>query len=194
MHLVVSGSGQLGTALVRQLTAAGRPVRAFVRPTSRHQHLEGAGVELAFGDLRDAASVRAALTGADIVLACANIHVPRGDDTFETMEAAGYRSLIEEAARQGIQRFVYTSVPVSPVDEQVPGFRAKRRTEEALMGSGVPYTILRCAPFMEVWLALRAAPSRCVRNRTRLSTAPTRFCVASVNSPDGPSKTADACW
>ena len=154
MHLVVSGSGQLGTALVRQLTAAGRPVRAFVRPTSRHQHLQDTGVELAFGDLRDAESVRAAMAGVDVVLACANIHVPRGDDTFETTEGAGYRSLIDEAARQGIQRFVYTSVPVTPVDEEVPGFRAKRRTEEALMGSGVPYTILRCAPFMELWLAL----------------------------------------
>jgi dihydroflavonol-4-reductase len=71
MHLVVSGTGQLGTVLVRQLVAAGTPVRAFVRPMSQYQHLVGSGAELAFGDLRDAGSVRAAMAGADIVLATA---------------------------------------------------------------------------------------------------------------------------
>jgi uncharacterized protein YbjT (DUF2867 family) len=65
MHLVVSGSGQLGTVLVRQLVAAGKPVRAFVRPMSQYQHLVGSGAELAFGDLRDAGIVRAAMAGAD---------------------------------------------------------------------------------------------------------------------------------
>ena len=154
MHLVVSGSGQLGTALVRRLVAAGRPVRAFVRPTSRHQHLEPDEVELAFGDLRDPASIRAAMSGVDIVLATASIHAPRPGDTYETVERAGYQSLIDEAAREGVKRVVFSSVPVSPVDQQVPAFRAKRQTEKALMASGVPYTVLRCAPFMEVWLAL----------------------------------------
>lgn len=159
MHLVVSGSGQLGSVLVRQLVAASRPVRAFVRPMSRYQHLQGSGVELAFGDLRDAASVRAAVTGADIVLASANVSVPGRGDTYETVERAGYQSLIDEAAHAGVRRLVFTSVPVTPIDDQVPQFRAKRRTEKALMASGVPYTILRCAPFMEVWLAL---PGSCI--------------------------------
>jgi uncharacterized protein YbjT (DUF2867 family) len=154
MHLVVSGSGQLGTALVRQLAAAGRPVRAFVRPMSRYQHLLDSGVELAFGDLRDAASVRAAITGVDVVLATANVIAPRRDDTYTTVERDGYQSLIEEAARAGVQRLVFPSVPITPIDDQVPLFRAKRRIENTLMESGVPYTILRCAPFMEVWLAL----------------------------------------
>jgi hypothetical protein len=45
-------------------------------------------------------------------------------------------------------------VPITRIDDHVPHFRAKRRIEKALMEGGVPYTILRCAPFMEVWLAL----------------------------------------
>jgi uncharacterized protein YbjT (DUF2867 family) len=154
MHLVVSGTGQLGTVLVRQLVEAGKPVRAFVRPTSRYQHLVASGVELAFGDLRDAGSTRAAVTGADIVMATANTIAPGPGDTVETVEHAGYQSLIDEAARQGVQRFVIPSVPVTRGDEQVPLFRVKREIEKALMASGVPYTIFRCAPFMEAWLAL----------------------------------------
>jgi uncharacterized protein YbjT (DUF2867 family) len=154
MHLVVSGSGQLGTALVRQLSAAGKPVRAFVRPRSRYQHLIGDGVELAFGDLRDATSIRAAVTGADIMYATASVVAPGPGDTYESVERTGYQSLIDEAARAGVQRCVLCSVPVTPMDDQVPLSQAKRHIEQALMASGVPYTILRCAEFMEVWLAL----------------------------------------
>jgi NADPH:quinone reductase-like Zn-dependent oxidoreductase len=40
MILVVGATGQLGTAVIRKLTAMGQKVRAFVRPGSRHQHLE----------------------------------------------------------------------------------------------------------------------------------------------------------
>ena len=167
MYLVVSGSGQLGTVLVRQLVAAGKPVRAFVRPMSQYQHLVGSGAELAFGDLRDAGSVRAAMTGADIVLATANVAAPKPGDTHDSVDA-GYQTLISEAADQGVKRFVFSSVPVSSVDDQVPTFRAKRQTEKALMASSLPYTILRCAPFMEVWLAFPGSsiPSRGEENPT----------------------------
>jgi uncharacterized protein YbjT (DUF2867 family) len=154
MHLVVGGSGQLGTALVRRLVATGKPVRAFVRPTSRYQHLIGNGVELAFGDLRDAASIRSAVIGAESVLATANSVAPGPGDSVVTVEGGGYQSLIDEAGREGVQRFVIPSVPVTPIDRQVPLFQAKREIETRLMASGVPYTILRCAPFMEAWLAL----------------------------------------
>jgi uncharacterized protein YbjT (DUF2867 family) len=167
MHLVVSGSGQLGTVLVRQLVAAGTPVRAFVRPMSQYRHLVGSGAELAFGDLRDAGSVRAAVAGADIVLATANVAAPKPGDSHDSVEA-GYQALISEAADQGVKRFVFSSVPVNSVDDQVPTFRAKRQTEKALMASGLPYTILRCAPFMEVWLAFPGSsiPSRGEENPT----------------------------
>lgn len=153
MHVVVGGSGQLGTVLVRQLLAAGRPVRAFVRPMSRYQHLNGSGAVLVFGDLRDAASVREAVRGADVVLATANTVAPAPGDTSE-LERAGYRSLIDESVRQDVRRFVLVSVPVTHLDEKVPLFAVKRYTEKTLIASGVPYTILRCAQFMEVWLAL----------------------------------------
>jgi len=66
---------------------------------SQYQHLAGSGAELAFGDLRDAGSVRAAMTRADIVLATANVAAPKPGDTHDSVEA-GYRTLISEAADQ----------------------------------------------------------------------------------------------
>jgi len=38
MILVVGATGELGSLVVRRLSAAGRAVRASVRPTSEHGH------------------------------------------------------------------------------------------------------------------------------------------------------------
>jgi len=66
--LVVGATGQLGTRVVQQLSAAHKPVRAFVRTTSRQDHLRLPGVQLVHGDLRDAASIAAACKGAFVPL------------------------------------------------------------------------------------------------------------------------------
>ncbi len=78
MILVVGATGDLGTTIVRKLVAANQPVRAFVRPTSRYQRFQGGGIELAFGDLRDPASIDAACQGVDVVIATANVNAPEG--------------------------------------------------------------------------------------------------------------------
>ena len=75
--LVVGATGQLGSRVTRQLLDRGAAVRALVRPGSRHQHLAALGAGLVWGDLRDAASVRAAVQGADVVVATANVVVQR---------------------------------------------------------------------------------------------------------------------
>lgn len=43
MILVVGATGQLGTAITRKLIAAQQPVRAFVRRSSEHRHLQALG-------------------------------------------------------------------------------------------------------------------------------------------------------
>jgi uncharacterized protein YbjT (DUF2867 family) len=91
MILIVGATGQLGTTLVRKLVAAKQPVRAFVRRGSRYQHLQVPGVELAFGDLRDPASVDAACQGVDVVMATATVIVPEGGAySFEAVDGKGY--------------------------------------------------------------------------------------------------------
>lgn len=152
--LVVGATGQLGTAVVRRLTAAGRSVRAFVRPASSHGHLLGPNVELAFGDLRDGGTVDAACRGAETVIATANTVIPRGRYSFETNEGLGYENLLGACRRSGISRIVFMSVPVTPFDERVPTFRMKRRIEQRIEQSGIPFTVFRGSLFMDDWLAL----------------------------------------
>jgi NADH dehydrogenase len=162
MILVVGATGQLGTAVVRKLVMAGKPVRAFVRKGSRYQHLQGEGIELAFGDLRDPASIAAACQGVDAVIATANAVLPENSGSFEAIEGKGYQDLITSCQEAKVKQFIYISVPVTPHDKTVPNFRYKRLNEERLKNSDLNYTIFRSSLFMDCWFAFigSAIPGR----------------------------------
>jgi NADH dehydrogenase len=153
MILVVGATGQLGTAIIRRLVAANQPVRAFVRQGSNYQHLQVPGVEIAFGDLRDAASVDAACKGVDVVLATATTILPHGSYSFKSVDGDGYQSLIDASKKHNVKQFVLVSVPVTPEDKKVPAFNYRRITEERLKKSGLNYTIFQASLFMDCWFA-----------------------------------------
>ncbi|KPF48577.1 hypothetical protein IP87_06615 [beta proteobacterium AAP121] len=152
--LVVGASGQLGTRVVRRLLALGRPVRAFVRHTARFEHLKHPRVQIVHGDLADAASVRAACSGAGAVVATANAAAPTHGGSFASVDVGGYAALIEACRQQGCGRLVFASVAVTPWDARLPLFRHKRQTEQRLRDSGHPFAVLQFAPFMDDWFAL----------------------------------------
>jgi len=154
MILVVGATGQLGTTVVRRLAAAGQKVRAFARPTSDTQLLRIPNVELAYGDLRNAASVDTACAGADVIIATANTVAPRERYSWGRDEGDGYRNLIAAAEKHGARQFIFMSVPVTPQDDAVPTFRYKRLIEGMLKSSKVPYTFVRGSLFMDDWFAL----------------------------------------
>ncbi|MBC7951213.1 MAG: NAD-dependent epimerase/dehydratase family protein [Rhodospirillaceae bacterium] len=68
MVLVTGASGFLGSAIVRALLARGYAIRALVRRNSPRRNLAGLDVELAEGDLLDAASLSAAMAGCDAAI------------------------------------------------------------------------------------------------------------------------------
>lgn len=154
MILVVGATGQLGTAIVRRLVAANQPVRAFVRRGSKYQHLQGPGVEFAFGDLRDASSVDAACKGVDVVMATATVILPHGRPySFKSVDGDGYQTLIDSSKKHKVKQFVLVSVPATPHDDKVPSFNYRRITEERLKKSGLNYTIFQASLFMDTWFA-----------------------------------------
>lgn len=160
--LVVGASGQLGTRIVQQLAAAGRPVRAMVRSTSQVDHLPRSGVELVIGDLMQPESLDAACRDVSAVIATANAVAPTHGSSFGAVDDLGYSALIDACVRHRSGRFVLISVPVTPHDAAVPLFRTKRLIEQRLAASGLDHTVLRAGPFMDDWFALigSALPAR----------------------------------
>ncbi|HVN05092.1 MAG TPA: SDR family oxidoreductase [Bryobacteraceae bacterium] len=155
MNLIVGATGLVGGEICRRLAAQKKPVRALVRPTgdaSRLEELRHAGAELASGDLKDPASIAAACAGATTVLSTASSVLSRQPgDTIDAVDRVGQLQLVEAAKAAGAKHFVYVSFP--PMEEDFALQRAKRQVEQAVIASGMTYTILRPTVFMEVWLS-----------------------------------------
>jgi dihydroflavonol-4-reductase len=108
--LVTGASGQVGHAIARRLAEDGVEVRALMRSPERARVLP-AGVEPVFGDVTDAASLRAALDGCATVYHAAGIPEQWRKDVgeFTRVNVEGTRNVVEAALAAGVDRFVYTS-------------------------------------------------------------------------------------
>ncbi|MCK4787404.1 MAG: NAD-dependent epimerase/dehydratase family protein, partial [Desulfobacteraceae bacterium] len=102
-NLVTGGSGFLGSHLVETLVARGENVRALVRPTSNKALLETLGVELAYGNLNDIQSLRAAMRGIERVFHSAAFATDWGSwETFRCANVTGVSNLLETALEAGV--------------------------------------------------------------------------------------------
>jgi len=109
--LVTGASGFVGSAVVATFRAAGFPVRALVRASSPRANLQDPSVEIAEGDLRDRASMAAALDGVRYLVHTAadyRLWAPDPEEIVRT-NVEGTRILMEAARRAGVERIVYTS-------------------------------------------------------------------------------------
>lgn len=150
MHLIIGGTGALGSAIARQLLTAGEPVRVMTRDPSRAAHLASSGADLVKGSLLDRTSLESACEGADSVVAAAHSLFGRGREASVHVDGRGHRWLIDAARAAGVKHFVYTSVyDFGQAYHSVPFFRIKLEVEEYLRSSGLPYTILRPTAFMD---------------------------------------------
>jgi dihydroflavonol-4-reductase len=109
--LLTGASGFVGSAVARKLREAGYAVRALVRAGSPRAHLGELGLDFVVGDLRDPASLRAALAGVRYLFHVAADYRlwARNPDELAQTNVAGTRALMEEALRAGVERVVYTS-------------------------------------------------------------------------------------
>ena len=154
MNLVAGATGTLGGMIARGLLERGESVRILVRPGSPYEALEQAGADVAFGDVRDPASLAPAFAGVRRAVTTVNSASRGGSDTVESVDLQGNRNLVDAAAAAGLEHFVFVSALGGEVDSPIPFMRAKGEAEAYLQRSGVPHTILKPNIFMEVWIGM----------------------------------------
>lgn len=138
--LVTGATGTTGGEVLRQLAAAGHPVRALVQGAEAAAKLARPGVELAIGHYDDPASLAAALAGVEAVYAVTPV----------SAKAVGWmRNLIDAARRAEVRRFVKLSGMTAGPRSPSALIRAHGESDEYLRASGVPYTILQPNSFMQ---------------------------------------------
>jgi len=132
MILVAGAGGNVGGELVRALADAGEPVRGLVRGGREDALPEGA--EAVAGDLNQPASLRTALRGVTGVFLL-----------------PGYRDMpgvLAEIGRSGAQRVVLLSGSSAGDGDMSNAItRYMVVSEDAVQGSGIPWTILRPSGF-----------------------------------------------
>jgi len=195
--LITGGTGYLGRALVPMLLARGHDVRLLVRPGSERK--VPAGAEAMTGNPLDAASVAAALGGADTLVHLVGVPKPSPAKArqFREIDLVSIQASVAAAVRAGSRpHLVYLSVAQpAPV---MRAYVAVRRAGEALIRqSGLRATCLRpwyvlgpghrwAGVLIPVYAVLRCLPAmRAAAERLGFVTLPqmTRALLHAVEHP-----------
>ena len=145
--VVFGGGGFLGRRLVDRLTAEGMTVRVAVRhPDPARIELRSMGLErvtVVPADVRDQASVAAAIAGADAVVNAVSAYIEKGGVTFEAVHVRGAENVAREAAAAGVARLVLVSGIGADPDSSSPYIRARGRGELIVRQAFPGATIVR---------------------------------------------------
>jgi uncharacterized protein YbjT (DUF2867 family) len=150
--LVLGGTGQLGSEIVKDLVEAGEDVTVLVRPTSNRERLAGLDVTYVVGDALSDADMEKLFTSTTYRTAIDASGAPFGAD--QTYYEKSQRIISKWAAAGNLGHMILHGATGAGdskhmmIMEKVPEFQreaigSKSLAEDILKNSGVPYTIVR---------------------------------------------------
>jgi uncharacterized protein YbjT (DUF2867 family) len=146
--LIIGATGTLGRQVARRAIDEGYKVRCLVRSAKKATFLKEWGAELVPGDLCYPQTLTAALEGVTAVID-ASTSRPTDSLSIKQVDWDGKVSLIQASVAAGVERFIFFSILDAQNYPEVPLMEIKRCTELFLAESGLNYTILRLAGFMQ---------------------------------------------
>lgn len=138
---VTGGTGFVGTHTVRALTAAGHEVVVIARGTRRRPRREN--VSYVRADLVDGAGLADTFATCAAVIHLVAVIRERGKQTFERVNRQASESVAIAARQAGVEHLIHQSALGADPDPRYPYLETKWAGEQASIGSGVPYTVLR---------------------------------------------------
>ncbi len=144
---IYGGSGFVGRYIARRMAKAGWRVRVAVRRPNEAMFVKPYGVvgqvEPVLCNIRDDASVRQVMQGADVVVNCVGILAPTAKNTFDAVQHEGAERIARIAAEQGVDRMVHISAIGADMDAASDYSRTKALGEEGVLQHMPNAVILR---------------------------------------------------
>ncbi|NBE07475.1 complex I NDUFA9 subunit family protein [Paragemmobacter ruber] len=144
---IYGGSGFVGRYIARRMAKEGWRVRVAVRRPNEALFVKPYGVvgqvEPVACNIRDDASVRAAMRGADAVVNCVGILNRSGKNTFDAVQSGGAARIARLAAEEGVARLVHLSAIGADADSASEYQRTKAAGEAAVLAAFPGAVILR---------------------------------------------------
>jgi uncharacterized protein YbjT (DUF2867 family) len=146
--VVLGGHGKVGLRLLRLLSENGHRARGVIRNPDQEQDLIDAGAEAIVLDIENKDLAEEHVAGADAVVMAAGAGPGSGPARKRTVDYGGAIKLIESAKKFEIRRYLIVSAigatrPEAVSEEMRPYYEAKAEADQALMRSGLDYTIVR---------------------------------------------------
>ncbi len=144
---IYGGSGFVGRYIARRMAAEGWRVRVAVRRPNEAMFVRPYGavgqVEPILCNIRDDASVAAAMHGVDAVVNCVGVLNELGKNAFDAVQAEGAERIARLAAAQGIDRMVHISAIGADPESDSEYARTKAQGEAGVLQHMPGAVILR---------------------------------------------------
>ena len=142
---LIGGSGFLGRRIAARLLGRGLRVRVAARnPDKVREALDDTdGLETVRADVRDEASVEAAVEGAETVINSVALYVERGDATFRAVHVEGAKHVAEATRQAGANRLLQISGIGAGTDATSSYVRCRAEGEATVRDAFPQATIFR---------------------------------------------------
>ena len=141
--LVTGATGFVGREVVKALRNDGVRVRCLVRSPARASVLLGHEVDLHYGNVEDPTSLKKAIHDVDVAVHLVAVIRESKTVTFQGVNRRGTENVVEAAREGRVKHFIHVSAIGAVDDPTYPYLYSKWQGEQAVVKSGIPYTILR---------------------------------------------------
>jgi len=149
MHIILGGTGNVGSATARALLKRGEPVTVVTRKADHASDLEKSGARIVVADIRDVAKLRTVLrTGRRAFLL--NPPAPTSTDT-DAEERANVAAIIAALDGSGLEKIVAASAYGARPGERCGDLTVLYGLEQGLKAQPIPAAINRGAYYISNW-------------------------------------------
>ncbi len=152
MHVILGGTGQVGSATARGLLDSGEDVTIVTRDESHSEDLKKAGASIAVADIRDVQALRGVLQTGKRAFLLNPPADPSSDTDKEERETIS--AIISALDGSGLEKVVAASTYGAFDGERCGDLTVLHAFEQALKKQSIPAAINRAGYYMSNWAGM----------------------------------------